>query len=36
MKAFITAAVSKMMEKSPIGSVAVINASALEPLVIQI
>ena len=36
MKAFITAAVSKMMEKSPIGSVAVINASALEPQVIQI
>ena len=31
MKAFITAAVSKMMEKSPIGPVAVINASALEP-----
>ena len=30
MKAFITAAVSKIMEKSPIGSVAVINASALE------
>ena len=30
MRAFITAAVSKIMEKSPIGSVAVINASALE------
>ena len=36
VKVFVTAAQSKMREKSPIGSVAVRNASALDPKVIQV